>query len=68
MQGPPGADAFELADGSTTIGTALLTSQLTQYALAGTLPDYGRPPAGPAQPADTCLGSADVPPFPDAVA
>jgi hypothetical protein len=61
VTGPPGADAFELADGDTTAGTALLTSQLTHYALAGTLPDYGRPPLGPAQPARTCLGSPDVP-------
>ncbi len=57
---PPGRDYFELADMSTAAGTALLTTQLTQYALAGTLPDYGSAPAAPVPPTLTCLGSPDV--------
>jgi Domain of unknown function (DUF1906) len=64
QQGPPGAGAFELADGSDPAGTALLTSQLTHYALAGTLPDEGGSPTGPVPPADTCLGAPDVPSSP----
>jgi hypothetical protein len=60
LQSPPGADIFEPAGGSSTFVTARLTSQLAQYALAGTLPDDGGPPAGPAAFQDTCLGSPDV--------
>lgn len=57
---PPGRNYFELADMSTAAGTALLTTQLTQYALAGTLPDYGSEPAAPAPPTLTCKGSPNV--------
>jgi hypothetical protein len=60
LQGPPGADGFEESDGGDAKGTALLTSQLAQYALAGTLPDYGRPPVGPLPPTSACLGSPDI--------
>lgn len=60
IQGLPGADAFEITSGSHPDVTALLTGQLTQYALAGTLPDYGHPPTGPQTPTSACLGSADV--------
>jgi len=61
LQSPPGADVFEPADGSSPPVTAELTGQLAQYALAGTLPDMGGPPIGPADLQDTCLGSPDVP-------
>jgi hypothetical protein len=61
LQGPPGPSIFEPAGGTSTLVTAQLTSQLAQYALAGTLPDDGGPPAGPATFQDTCLGSPDVP-------
>jgi hypothetical protein len=56
FQAPPGADAFEAPNGSDTDATALLT----QYALAGTLPNYGNPPTNPQGPTTACLGSADV--------
>ncbi|HEX3487967.1 MAG TPA: DUF1906 domain-containing protein [Streptosporangiaceae bacterium] len=60
LRSPPGADIFEPAGGSSTFVTAQLTGQLAQYALAGTLPDDGGPPVGPAAFQDTCLGSPDV--------
>ena len=60
QQRPPGRNYFELSDMSTAIGTAQLTTQLTQYALAGTLPNYGSGPAVPAPPTLTCLGSPNV--------
>jgi hypothetical protein len=46
---------------NTTAGTAALTTQLTQYAIAGTLPDYGSVAAAPAPPTFACLGSPNVP-------
>jgi hypothetical protein len=55
------ADAFEVADGANTAATVLLTTQFAQYALAGTVPDDGGKPVGPVAPADSCLGSANVP-------
>jgi Domain of unknown function (DUF1906) len=61
QQQPIGPDGFELADGSNPVTGALLTSQLAHYALAGTLPDTGEPPAGPVPPAEKCLGAPDVP-------
>ena len=61
LQQPPGADIFEAADGSGPAVTAELASQLTHYALAGTLPNESTTPVGPAQPTDTCLGAPDVP-------
>ncbi|MGH3168291.1 MAG: glycoside hydrolase domain-containing protein, partial [Trebonia sp.] len=58
---PPGADVYVPADGTTAANSALLAAQLTHFALAGTLPDYGRPPTLLPRPTDTCLGSANVP-------
>jgi len=55
------ADAFEVADGSSTAATVRLTAQYAQYALAGTVPDDGGQPVGPVTPTDSCLGSANVP-------
>jgi Domain of unknown function (DUF1906) len=60
QQQSPGRNYFELSDMSTAVGTAQLTTQLTQYALAGTLPDYGSGPAVPTPPTLTCLGSPNV--------
>jgi hypothetical protein len=61
LQQPPGADVFEPSDGTSLAETVTVTAQLTQYALAGTLPDDAGPPAGPSPPQDVCLGSPDVP-------
>jgi Domain of unknown function (DUF1906) len=61
LTGPAGPDVFEPSGGTSTALTALVTAQLTHYALAGSLPDDGGPPDGPVPPADTCLGSASVP-------
>jgi hypothetical protein len=61
LQQPPGAGVFEPSDGSNPTATALLTGQLLQYALAGTLPDDGGAPSGPVPPVDVCLGSPSVP-------
>ena len=61
LQQPPGAGIFEPSDGANAGATALLTGQLLQYALAGTLPDDGGPPSGPVPPVDVCLGSRNVP-------
>ena len=58
---PPGADVYVPANGTTATNTALLAAQLTHFALAGTLPDYGRPPTQLPRPTDTCAGSANVP-------
>jgi hypothetical protein len=58
---PPGADVYVPADGTTAANSALLAAQLTHFALAGTLPDYGRPATQLPRPTDTCLGSADIP-------
>jgi hypothetical protein len=60
QQRPPGRNYFELADMSTAAGTALVATQVTQYALAGTLPNYGSAPAASAPPALTCLGSPNI--------
>ena len=56
----PGRNYFELSDMSTAAGTAQLTIQLTQYAIAGTLPDYGSVPAAPVAPTLACLGSPNA--------
>jgi hypothetical protein len=61
LQQPPGPGIFEPSDGAGSSATALLTGQLLQYALAGTLPDDGGPPSGPVPPVDVCLGSPSVP-------
>ena len=54
----PGRNYFELSDTSNAPGTAQLTTQLTQYALAGTLPEHQTVPAAPTL---ACLGSPNVP-------
>jgi Domain of unknown function (DUF1906) len=61
LTGPAGPDVFEPSGGATPALTALVTAQLAHYGLAGTLPDDGGQPDGPVPPADTCLGSANVP-------
>lgn len=58
---PPGADVYVPANGTSAANSALLAAQLTHFALAGTLPGYGRPPTLLPRPADTCLGSPNVP-------
>jgi hypothetical protein len=60
QQRPPGRNYFELSDMATAPGTVQLTTQLTQYALAGTLPNYGNGPAVPAPPTLACAGSPNV--------
>ena len=55
------AGSFDAAFGSSTSATAILAAQFAQYALVGTVPDEGAQTLGSAVPADTCLGSADVP-------
>lgn len=57
----PGADIYEPADGTTDANSALLAAQLTHFALTGSLPGYGRPPALVPRPTRTCLGTASVP-------
>jgi Rv2525c-like, glycoside hydrolase-like domain len=57
---PPGTNYFENSSASSTTQTSQLTGDLTHYALAGTLPDEGTLPPGPAAPAQTCLGSPSV--------
>ena len=54
----PGRNYFELSDTSSAAGTAQLTTQLTQYALAGTLPEHQTVPTAPTL---ACLGSPNVP-------
>ena len=56
------AGAFEGADGSTDAATQAMSEQFAQYALAGTVPnENAAQPLGSITPANTCLGSADVP-------
>jgi Domain of unknown function (DUF1906) len=55
------AGSFEAAFGASTAATALLTAQFAHYALVGTLPNEASALVGSAVPADTCLGSANVP-------
>ena len=53
---------FEGADGSSDAAVQAESEQFAHYALAGTVPnDNAGQPLGSATPADTCLGSADVP-------
>ena len=61
LRSPPGRNYFELASTPTTAGTTQLTTQLTQYALTGTLPSYGSQLVAPTPPALSCEGSANVP-------
>ncbi len=60
LRNPPGRNYFELASTPTTAGTTQLTTQLTQYALTGTLPSYGSQLVAPTPPALSCEGSANV--------
>ena len=61
LRSPPGRNYFELASTPTTAGTTQLTTQLTQYALTGTLPSYGSQLVAPTPPPLSCEGSANVP-------
>ena len=61
LRSPPGRNYFELASTPTTAGTTQLTTQLTQYALTGTLASYGSQLVAPTPPALSCEGSANVP-------
>lgn len=61
LRNPPSRDYFELASQSTRAGTMLLTTQLTQYALTGTLPSYGSEPVAATPPTLSCKGSPNVP-------
>lgn len=60
LRNVPGRDYFELASAPTAAETALLTTQLTQYALAGTLPNYGNEPAAATPPTLSCQGAPDI--------
>ncbi|MBR7829272.1 DUF1906 domain-containing protein [Actinospica sp. MGRD01-02] len=53
---------FEGADGSNDAATRAMSEQFAQYAMAGTVPnDSADQPLGSITPANTCLGSPDVP-------
>lgn len=53
---------FEGADGSTDAATQVMSEQFAQFALAGTVPNESAArPLGSFTPANTCLGSPDVP-------
>jgi hypothetical protein len=53
---------YEAADGSTDAAVQAESEQFAQYALAGTIPnENAAQPLGEGTPADTCLGSPDVP-------
>lgn len=60
LRNPPGRHYFELASTATITETTLLTTQLTQYALAGTLPNYGSEPLAPTPPVLSCRGTPNV--------
>jgi hypothetical protein len=54
--------AFEAAAGSSDAATQTLSEQFAQYAIAGTIPnENAAQPMGSVAPANTCLGSPDVP-------
>lgn len=53
---------FEGADGSTVAATQAMSEQFAQFAIAGTVPnDNAGQPLGSITPANSCLGSPDVP-------
>ena len=53
---------LEAADGSTDTATQVMSEQFAQFALAGTVPNENAgQPLGSITPANTCLGSPDVP-------
>ena len=60
LQRPPGKQYFELSSGSSWGVTTTLTTQLTQYALAGTLPDDATAPTAPSPPTLSCLGAPSI--------
>jgi hypothetical protein len=56
------AGVFEGADGSSNAAVEVESEQFARLALAGTIPNENADrPLGSATPADTCLGSPDVP-------
>jgi hypothetical protein len=61
LRRPPAPNYFELASTPTTAGTTQLATQLTQYALTGTLPSDGSQPVAATPPTLTCEGSANAP-------
>jgi Domain of unknown function (DUF1906) len=60
LRNPAGRNYFELASSRTIAGSTQLATQLVQYALAGTLPNYGSEPAVPAPPTLSCRGAPNV--------
>lgn len=60
LRNPPGRDFFELASNPTQAGVTLMTTQLTQYALTGSFPDYGTEPIAATPPALSCQGAPNV--------
>ncbi|HWG22593.1 hypothetical protein [Actinospica sp.] len=53
---------YEAADGSSDAAVQAESEQFAQYALAGTIPnESAAQPLGEINPANTCLGSPDVP-------
>ena len=60
LQQPPGANIFENATASKSADTGQLASELTHFALTGTLPNGGTPLPGPAIPTNHCSGSPSV--------
>ncbi len=60
LRSPPGKHYFELASTSTSAGTAVLATQLTQYALAGTLPNDQSEPTAATPPTLSCQGMPNV--------
>ena len=60
LRNPPGKDYFELASASTAAGTTVLATQLTQYALAGTLPNDQSEPMAATPPTLSCQGMPNV--------
>ncbi len=60
LRNPPGKDYFELASASTAAGTTVLATQLTQYALTGTLPNDQSEPMAATPPTLSCQGMPNV--------
>jgi hypothetical protein len=60
LQQPPGAKIFENATASKSADTGQLASELTHFALTGTLPNGGTPLPAPAIPTNHCSGSPSV--------
>lgn len=60
LKQPPGANIFENATASNSADTGQLASELTHFALTGTLPNSGTPLPAPAIPTNHCTGSPNV--------